>query len=70
MHDRDLYLPDSVDTHCHLIPMSTKGLDAEETLRRARDGNMRALVDIGLSPADLDARRKLVAGFEWVSARP
>jgi TatD DNase family protein len=47
--------------------MAAKGLDINSILSDARTGGMRAVIDIGLSPADLDGRSAVLRAHDWVA---
>lgn len=67
MPDQYLVIPGSIDTHCHTGPMIAKGLDTEQLLRDAHHAGLRGLIDVGISPADLDEREARLAGLDWTA---
>ncbi|MFP4114060.1 MAG: TatD family hydrolase [Spirochaetota bacterium] len=79
MDDRSLYFPNSVDSHCHLGSLEAKGLDPLVALRDAEAGGMECIVDVGIEPADTEARRerygaspivRFTAGLHPTAVRP
>ena len=67
MHDQSLVIPGSIDTHCHTGAMTEKGLPTDQLLGVLHDDGLRALIDVGISPDDLDGRRTHLAAMEWVA---
>ena len=67
MPDQCLVIPGSIDTHCHTGPMSLKGLATDKLLRDAHRDGLRHLIDVGISPIDLDERQARLAGFNWIA---
>ena len=67
MPDRSLVIQGSVDTHCHTGPMADKGLDPPAILSSVRTDGLRALIDVGLTPADLRERRGRLDRYPWIA---
>ncbi len=44
-----------------------KGLATEQLLRDAHHNGLKGLIDVGISPSDLDERQDRLAGLDWVA---
>lgn len=62
-----LWLPGAVDTHCHLDHVEKKGIDVPKLLREADTARFGRLIDVGITPPDLDGRRARFASPDLVS---
>lgn len=52
-------IPNSSDSHFHILEMKRKEIDVAAHLAAARDGGMRWLIDIGTGPLAWDERRSM-----------
>jgi TatD DNase family protein len=67
MPDQHLVMPGSIDSHCHTGPMTEKGIPTNKLLTDLHDAGLRAVIDVGIAPDDLEERRTRMASFEWVA---
>ena len=54
--DRSLYVPGSIDSHAHISFLEHKGLDPWAVLRNAETGGLARIIDVGITPSDLEER--------------
>ena len=63
MPDRSLVVPGSIDTHVHLALFASKGIDPVMLLAAAFASGLGGVLDVGVRPSDLDARRSLASAI-------
>jgi TatD DNase family protein len=65
--ERSLYVPGSIDTHAHLTLLERKGLDPCHVLRDAEAGGLSGVLDVGITPSDIEERLRRYGPFAIVA---
>ena len=66
LKNRNLPMFSFIDSHFHSLAMKKRGIDPVAAVRSCRDNGMAEVLEIGLHPKDLTARKDLFRGIDGV----